>query len=128
MFTLLPKSYFSVDYFLHFRVWVSSRFSYSKVGYAGNSEPQSIFPSCIAVKEYCKVGTREVRRLGIGLDDLNFYIGDDALALDGKNDFSVKVNHPILRYVYSVCLSTGFRHNQDFFSCYLVDGSPLLIA
>ncbi|THD28881.1 Actin protein 3B [Fasciola hepatica] len=71
---------------------------YSKVGYAGNSEPQSIFPSCIAVKEYCKVGTREVRRLGTGLDDLNFYIGDDALALDGKNDFSVKwpIRHGII--------------------------------
>lgn len=71
---------------------------YSKIGYAGNTEPQSIFPSCIAVKEYCKVGSRETRRLGTGLDDLNFYIGDDALALDGKNDYSVKwpIRHGII--------------------------------
>ncbi|KAF6777095.1 hypothetical protein AHF37_03383 [Paragonimus kellicotti] len=71
---------------------------YSKIGYAGNTEPQSIFPSCIAVKEYSKVGSREVRRLGTGLDDLNFYIGDEALGLDGKNDFSVKwpIRHGII--------------------------------
>ncbi|KER25476.1 hypothetical protein T265_14210 [Opisthorchis viverrini] len=71
---------------------------YSKIGYAGNSEPQTIFPSCIAVKEYSKVGTRETRRLGTGLDDLNFHIGDDALALDGKGDFSVKwpIRHGII--------------------------------
>nr|CAX74889.1 Actin-like protein 3 [Schistosoma japonicum] len=71
---------------------------YSKIGYAGNTEPQSIIPSCIAVKEYSKVGAREVRRLGTGLDDLNFYIGDEAIALDGKNDFSVKwpIRHGII--------------------------------
>ncbi|CAH8619002.1 unnamed protein product [Schistosoma margrebowiei] len=71
---------------------------YSKIGYAGNTEPQSIIPSCIAVKEYSKVGTREVRRLGTGLDDLNFFIGDEAIALEGKNDFSVKwpIRHGII--------------------------------
>ena len=66
-------------------------FSYSKIGYAGNMQPQCIIPSCIAVKEYGKIGNRESRRLGTGLDDLNFFIGDEAIAVDGKNDFSLKV-------------------------------------
>lgn len=54
-------------------------------------QPQCIIPSCIAVKEYGKIGDREARRLGTGLDDLNFFIGDEAIAADGKNDFSLKV-------------------------------------
>ncbi len=75
-------------------------FRYSKIGYAANMQPQCIIPSCIAVKEYGKVGNREARRLGTGLDDLNFYIGDEAIAADGKNDFSLKV---FLR-VFGSCL------------------------
>ena len=29
---------------------------YTKLGYAGNTEPQFIIPSCIAIKESAKVG------------------------------------------------------------------------
>ena len=38
------------------------------------------------------MGNKESRRLGTGLDDLNFYIGDEAQNMEGKNDFSVRVS------------------------------------
>ena len=49
------------------------------MGYAGNTEPQYIIPSCIAIKESAKVGDQAIRRLGKGVEDLDFYIGDEAL-------------------------------------------------
>ncbi|WAQ93553.1 ARP3A-like protein [Mya arenaria] len=39
---------------------------YTKMGYAGNTEPQFIIPSAIAVKESATVGDKSVRRLGKG--------------------------------------------------------------
>lgn len=54
---------------------------YTKMGYAINSQPQFIIPSAIAVKE--GVGVRQAR----GLDDLDFYIGDEAMNASG---YSVK--------------------------------------
>lgn len=54
---------------------------YTKMGFSGNSEPQFIIPSSIAVKE--GVGVRQAR----GLDDLDFYIGDEAQTATG---YSVK--------------------------------------
>jgi actin-related protein 3 len=46
------------------------------MGYAGNTEPQYIIPSCIAIKESAKVGDR---RIGKGVEDLDFFIGDEAV-------------------------------------------------
>ena len=63
--------------------------SYTKMGYAGNTEPQFIIPSAIAVKESASVGDKSVKRLGKGVEDLDFYIGDEALA---ATSYSVKVN------------------------------------
>ena len=34
---------------------------YTKLGYAGNTEPQHIIPSCIAVKESARVGAKVCR-------------------------------------------------------------------
>ncbi|KAL5963591.1 Actin-related protein 3, partial [Taenia solium] len=65
--------------------------NYSKIGHAGNMQPQCIIPSYIAVKEYKRLGIREARRLGTGLDYLNFFIGDKAIANEGKNGFSLEV-------------------------------------
>lgn len=48
---------------------------YTKLGYAGNTEPQHIIPSCIAVKESARVGAK----IATGVSDLDFYIGDEAL-------------------------------------------------
>ncbi|XP_073740928.1 actin-related protein 3 isoform X4 [Callorhinus ursinus] len=52
---------------------------YTKLGYAGNTEPQFIIPSCIAIKESAKVGDQAQRRVMKGVDDLDFFIGDEAI-------------------------------------------------
>lgn len=56
---------------------------YTKCGYAGNSEPQYIFPTSIAVREANKIGSKGVQ----GVEDLDFYIGDEASNQPG---YSVK--------------------------------------
>ena len=61
---------------------------YSKLGYAGNKEPQFIMPSAIAVKETAKVGDEATRRLARGVEDLDFFIGDEAMEAKG---YAVKV-------------------------------------
>lgn len=63
---------------------------YTKMGYAGNTEPQFIIPSAIAVKETATVGNKHVSRMGKGVEDLDFYIGDEAL-----NATSYAVKWPI---------------------------------
>lgn len=62
---------------------------YSKLGYAGNKEPQFIMPSAIAVKETAKVGDEASRRLARGVEDLDFFIGDEAMEAKG---YAVKVS------------------------------------
>lgn len=52
---------------------------YTKLGFAGNSEPQYIFPSAIAVKEQAKIGGGTVK----GVEDLDFHIGDEAMDQPG---------------------------------------------
>ena len=54
------------------------------MGYAGNKEPQFIIPSAIAVKESAKVGANLTR----GVEDLDFFIGDEAMDSTG---YAVKV-------------------------------------
>jgi actin-related protein len=56
------------------------------MGYAGNKEPQFIMPSTIAVKETAKIGPKVAR----GVEDLDFYIGDEAMNIG--NPYAVKVN------------------------------------
>ena len=50
---------------------------YTKMGFSGNSEPQFIIPSSIGVKEGVQV--KQAR----GLDDLDFFIGDEAQNFPG---------------------------------------------
>uniref|UniRef100_A0A673U295 Actin related protein 3B n=1 Tax=Suricata suricatta TaxID=37032 RepID=A0A673U295_SURSU len=52
---------------------------YTKLGYAGNTEPQFIIPSCIAIRESAKVVDQAQRRVLRGVDDLDFFIGDEAV-------------------------------------------------
>uniref|UniRef100_A0A672PG48 Actin related protein 3B n=1 Tax=Sinocyclocheilus grahami TaxID=75366 RepID=A0A672PG48_SINGR len=49
-------------------------FRYTKIGYAGNTEPQFIMP----VAKTASVGDQAQRRLMKGVDDLEFFIGDEA--------------------------------------------------
>jgi len=58
------------------------------MGYAGNKEPQFIIPSAIAVKDTAKVGDEAHRRLTRGVEDLDFYIGDEAM--EQKTPYAIK--------------------------------------
>uniref|UniRef100_A0A1I8C3E2 Actin-related protein 3 n=1 Tax=Meloidogyne hapla TaxID=6305 RepID=A0A1I8C3E2_MELHA len=63
---------------------------YTKLGYAGNSEPQFIIPSTIAIRDAV---TAKSSGGGLGkIDDLDFFIGDEALSPAAANYF---VKHPI---------------------------------
>ena len=46
-------------------------------------------PSAIAVKETAKVGDEAQRRVARGVEDLDFYIGDEAMNIG--NPYAVKV-------------------------------------
>lgn len=61
---------------------------YTKLGFAGNKEPQFIIPSAIGIKETAKVGDQAIRRLTKGVEDLDFFIGDEAFDATG---YAVKV-------------------------------------
>ncbi|XP_057304904.1 actin-related protein 3 [Hydractinia symbiolongicarpus] len=50
---------------------------YTKMGFAGNTEPQFIMPSAIAVKQSAKVGGKSTSFKGV--EDLDFFIGDEAV-------------------------------------------------
>lgn len=58
------------------------------MGFAGNRDPQLIIPSAIAIKETAKVGDNSARRVTKGVEDLDFYIGNEAFEATG---YSVKV-------------------------------------
>ncbi|KXS15130.1 actin2 [Gonapodya prolifera JEL478] len=60
---------------------------YTKLGYAGNNDPQYIIPTAIAVKPSQNVATKR------GIDDLDFYIGDDAFANAKSYDLQYPVKH-----------------------------------
>lgn len=58
------------------------------MGYAANKDPQFIFPSAIAIKESARVGDQNARRVTKGVEDLDFFIGDEAFDASG---YAVKV-------------------------------------
>lgn len=84
---------FSQNVIFHKVVWFHdfSVCRYTKMGYAGNTEPQFIVPSAIAVKESASVGNRQAK----GVEDLDFYIGDEAVNATG---YSVKVSLSIFSF------------------------------
>ena len=52
---------------------------FTKMGYAGNNLPSYTIPAVIGIKESAKVGDEHTNRLGKGLDDMDFYIGNEAI-------------------------------------------------
>lgn len=66
---------------------------YTKLGFAGNKEPQFIFPSAIAIRETAKIGDQNARRLTKGVEDLDFFIGDEAFENPGYAVKVVKAKH-----------------------------------
>ncbi|KAF8339760.1 actin family [Cantharellus anzutake] len=75
---------------------------YSKIGFAGNSDPSFVFPTAIATRE-AAAGSASARGAGPipprasniasrrGIEDLDFYIGDEAIA----NSKTYGVHYPI---------------------------------
>jgi actin-related protein 3 len=59
---------------------------YTKMGFAGNNEPQYIVPTCIATNSNSNTSSITKK-----IDDLDFHIGDDALA----NSKTYSVQYPI---------------------------------
>lgn len=66
---------------------------YTKMGYAGNNEPQFVIPTTIATHE--EKGQTSKR----GIDDLDFFIGDEAV---GKSAYSQSwpIRHGQVLYIY----------------------------
>ena len=89
---------------------------YSKLGYAGNKEPQFIIPSAIAVKESAKVGDAVTRRLARGVEDLDFYIGDEAMDATG---YAVKVRiviyKPFVNYGQVLLIQMSCKKRLTYF-------------
>jgi len=56
---------------------------YTKLGFAGNREPQFILPSAIAIKESANIGQQGGSHMFKGVNDLDFYIGDEAVEATG---------------------------------------------
>ncbi|XP_023949899.1 actin-related protein 3-like [Bicyclus anynana] len=56
---------------------------YTKLGFAGNREPQFIIPSAIAIKKTAQVRDPSISRMTKGMDDLDFFIGDEAFDVKG---------------------------------------------
>jgi len=91
---------------------------YSKLGYAGNKEPQFIIPSAIAVKESAKVGDAVTRRLARGVEDLDFFIGDEAMDATG---YAVKYpmskgmveNWDLMEYFMEQCIFKYLRAEPE---------------
>mmetsp|Transcript_4053 Transcript_4053/g.14161 ORF Transcript_4053/g.14161 Transcript_4053/m.14161 type:complete len:420 (-) Transcript_4053:47-1306(-) len=63
---------------------------YSKLGFAGNVEPSYIIPTCIGVNDSAaKAPQKSAGRL----DDLDFLIGDEALANSNKYTINYPIRH-----------------------------------
>lgn len=62
-----------------------------------------IIPSAIAIKESTKVGDQSVRRLTKGVEDLDFFIGDEAFDAKG---YSVKVPFVSFPWFERVCFNS----------------------
>lgn len=64
---------------------------YTKMGFAGNTEPQYIIPTVIATQE--GKGSQKAATQKKGVEDLDFHIGDDALSFSKTYDIFYPVKH-----------------------------------
>jgi actin-related protein 3 len=64
---------------------------YTKMGFAGNCEPQYIIPTIIATQE--GKGSQKAATQKKGVEDLDFHIGDEALAFAKTYDTFYPVRH-----------------------------------
>jgi len=64
---------------------------FTKMGFAGNVEPQYIIPTVIAVQE--GKGAQKAANQKKGVEDLDFFIGDEALSYSKTYDLFYPVRH-----------------------------------
>jgi actin-related protein 3 len=64
---------------------------YTKMGFAGNCEPQFIIPTVIATQE--GKGAQKAANQKKGVEDLDFFIGDEALSYSKTYDIFYPVRH-----------------------------------
>jgi len=67
---------------------------YTKMGYAGNCEPQFIIPTLIA-NPPAEAGTQGIRN-SEGLADLDFFIGNEAQANAGSHQINYPMSHGLI--------------------------------
>ncbi|KAJ2241449.1 Arp2/3 complex subunit, actin nucleation center, partial [Coemansia sp. RSA 454] len=60
---------------------------YTKMGFAGNTDPQFVIPTAIGLPNQSRYGIASKR----GIEDLDFYIGDEAVS----NSKTYGLNYPI---------------------------------
>ena len=65
--------------------------SYTKMGYAGNSEPSFLIPTAIAAADD---GAGDIGRSGAS--DLDFYVGDAALAHSKTHQLNYPIRHGLV--------------------------------
>jgi actin-related protein 3 len=66
-------------------------YSYTKMGFAGNCEPQFITPTVIATQESKSAQKAAAQKKGV--EDLDFFIGDEAMANNKTYDLFYPVRH-----------------------------------
>jgi len=64
---------------------------FSKMGYAGNVSPQIVIPTCVATKPVTAKGKQFD-----GIDDMDFYIGEEALARSAQYDVTYPVRGGVI--------------------------------
>jgi actin-related protein 3 len=101
---------------------------YTKMGFAGNVEPQYIIPSIIATQE--GKGAQKAATQKKGVEDLDFYIGDEALQYTKTYDMFYPVKHgqienwTHMEYFWEQCIFKYLRcEPEDHF--FLLTEPPL---
>jgi len=95
---------------------------YTKMGYSGNNDPQYIIPTCIATS------TSKVTRGRI--DDLDYYIGDEAMANSKTYALSYPVRHgqvenwDLMERFHQACIFKYLRCEPEE-HCFLLTEPPL---
>lgn len=67
---------------------------YTKLGYSGNVEPQYIFPTVIGTKS--EDGGKTSSNKKDGIEDLNFYVGDNAIENSSTCSLSYPIRHGLI--------------------------------
>ena len=68
---------------------------YTKMGFAGNCEPQHIVPTLIATRAE-SAGNSHIRSKAAEIADLDFFIGDEALKHNKSHQINYPINHGLI--------------------------------